>query len=115
MCIVFDGEITGVQLRIQNALICVGLKKTWQRIAATAAGPFCSLALGLCYPWLPKLALSGLIQGVFNLLPVFPLDGGRILRELLLCMFPEKEVKKFEFASTIVVVLLLIFLFFGIG
>ncbi len=41
------------------------------------AGPVGSLMLLLVLRVLPTLGLFGLIQGFFNLLPVYPLDGGR--------------------------------------
>ena len=46
-------------------------------LAACLAGPAGSLALLLLAGRFPRLALCGLIHGLFNLLPVYPLDGGR--------------------------------------
>lgn len=57
--------------------------KPWQTILATAAGPGVSLSLVLLCRWMPRTALCGLAQGLYNLLPIYPLDGGRIVR----CLF----------------------------
>ena len=51
-----------------------------QELLAAAAGPGTSLALGLVFPLWPSLALCSLILGLFNLVPLPGLDGGRILR-----------------------------------
>ena len=55
------------------------------------AGPVGSLLLA-CLPF-PILALSGLVQGLFNLIPIMPLDGGRILGCILEMTIPRCREK----------------------
>lgn len=50
------------------------------------AGPAGSFAMAALIRWFPEAVLWGLVQGVYNLLPVYPLDGGRVMR----CLFPGK-------------------------
>lgn len=51
-----------------------------QELLCTMAGPLGSLSLLLWIKFLPLTAICGMIQGLFNLLPLFPLDGGRMAR-----------------------------------
>lgn len=65
--------------------------RPWPGIWITLAGPACSLALGLVglglvillgdflAPFTRLLASMNLFWGAFNLLPMFPLDGGMVL------------------------------------
>jgi len=71
-------------------------RKAWQEWLVSAAGPLSSFILGGIFLvasmftpvlfWTKALGLLAFINallGVFNLLPAFPLDGGRILRATL--------------------------------
>lgn len=84
------------------------LKKRWQQIAVSLSGPLINLAtyallltfagalLQLPSPVvavLDQLAYVSLILGVLNLLPGFPLDGGRALVSLLSYFFREEHAR----------------------
>lgn len=68
-----------IRIGIHGAVIETAALTPAQELLCAAAGPVGSL---LCILWVrifPTLALCGLLQGAYNLLPVYPLDGGRIL------------------------------------
>ena len=59
-------------------------------VICALAGPLAGVGLVLFVRWVPKVAVCALVQTLFNLLPVYPLDGGRALRYWL----DEKAVAK---------------------
>ena len=64
-----------------------------QEMLCAAAGPAGSFLCLILARQFPLLALCGCVQGLYNLLPVYPLDGGRILRCLCACWLPAYETQ----------------------
>jgi stage IV sporulation protein FB len=58
------------------------------------AGPLGSFLLMFLWHRFPRVALCGAVQGMYNLLPLFPLDGGRALRSLLFSLLSPPKAKK---------------------
>ncbi len=61
-------------------------KRPMDEILVALAGPAVSLALALLFRQIEWLAFLGYLNGMlffFNILPVFPMDGGRVLRAAL--------------------------------
>lgn len=56
------------------------------------AGPAGSLLLLAVSPFFPRISICGLFHGLFNLLPIYPLDGGRALHCLCSIFFSTETV-----------------------
>lgn len=107
--------------------------KPWQEFWVAIAGPLVNLALAaIIYvalfftsgfkpvqklsitggPFLERLLVANLILAIFNLVPAFPMDGGRVLRALLATRMD--HVRATQAAAYIGQALALIFGFIGL-
>lgn len=97
MILVLGGRITHMTLSPNRAEIHTGPLDETQELICALAGPVGSFSLVMLSRWLPKTAFCGVIQGLFNLLPIYPLDGGRALRCCLTLMGRKKPCKEEQF------------------
>ena len=91
--LVYRIPIQQIRLRAFGTQIITPCISNAQELFVASAGPavnFLLLILGIRKA--PMLALVNLILLIYNLLPIFPLDGGRILRAILSLLLPYAAV-----------------------
>ena len=114
------GQIHGFRFHMGGILLDTELPGSREELICALAGPGGSILLSCLYPWVPRLAVCALVQGMFNLIPVYPLDGGRAARILLIFLFPQKGERihknlEILLLSGLLIVSLIGFLFFSWG
>ena len=68
-----------------------------------------SLASDLCLHFLYWMVWISIVWGIFNLLPIYPMDGGHISREIFLFFFPRQGIKFSLILSMMLAVSLAVF------
>ena len=107
------GRIKSIRFQPDGCIIkASGLPETGQ-ILSIFAGPLGSFSLMLFCRCCPQIAVCGLFQGLYNLLPILPLDGGRLMQLLLYRFCPacaEKVLKTLKIVICICYILFSIWL-----
>lgn len=100
--ILSGGRAEAVTIGFCGAQIFADIPGKRREFLCAGAGPAASMLLLLFRRIFPKLAICGAIQGIFNLLPVHPMDGGRMLRCLLQWMLPQRADRICRFTEYLV-------------
>ena len=101
--VLLTGRRAGIRLLSGSAKIPLPEMTPWQEAVCALAGPLGGLLLIPLYTVFPRLALCGLVQSLYNLLPIYPLDGGRLLRCVLSGVLQPPKVDSMMKAVTVVI------------
>lgn len=88
--VILGGKIREVRISPGGCVIESVSPGDWQSFLSILAGPAGSLLLTLLADKAPQVAVCGLLHGLYNLFPVMPLDGGRLLWLLLGRLRPDR-------------------------
>ena len=103
------GRIYSLSLSADGIGMEVSPLSPGREMLAALAGPAGSAMLTLFAPFLPRTALCAVVHCLFNLLPLFPLDGGRFLQNLLILCLPGYDAAAvFETVQRILRILLVL-------
>lgn len=110
-----SGSMKSIKIQPGGCVIESSRLGEWKQFFSILAGPLGSFSLLLLCRNAPNIAICGFFQGLYNLIPILPLDGGRLLRLLLYSICPKQADKVMVLvAYGICIVLILLAIWFSV-
>lgn len=84
-----------------------------KKIIIAIAGPLVNLAiviLGMYNNWEEDIIYANALIGMFNLIPLYPLDGGRILKYIIQLATDSKEAETMTYKLSNILIIILTFI-----
>lgn len=88
------GQVNGISFDATGIKMSVGHLSGGKELFCALAGPMGALLLLLFVRWIPAVAVCAAVQSAYNLLPFYPLDGGRAMRCAAELFFSESTSKR---------------------
>lgn len=101
MLFLLKGNLRSIRVYSSGCVMEVDRMREIHQFISILAGPMGSLSLIFLCRIAPRIAVCGLIQGVYNLIPIMPLDGGRMLRIILYGICPERTERIMKIVEVI--------------
>ncbi len=94
-------RINSIYIGIRGARIETQPMTDQQELLCALSGPIGGFMLLLLFRWMPVIALTGTIQSLYNLLPLYPTDGGRVLQCAAKLLLPDRIADKIVLVAEI--------------
>ena len=111
--LLMGGRIESVMISERGAVMDAAPMASGRELICILSGPAGSLGLMAFCQYFPKMALCGMVHGAYNLLPIYPLDGGQAVRCILnMVCLPQQSEKwcgRISAGTVLIAVILLVY------
>lgn len=101
-----------IDIENYNTKILKGTMCSLKKLIVIMAGPLSNIILALIFSFMSKYAIImyiNLILGIVNLFPIHPLDGGRIMKQILILVLGRRKALKYtNLISNIILIIIAI-------
>ncbi len=91
--------MNAIHIGVRGAEISTQSMTEKQELFCALAGPVGGLLLLPLYRWIPAISLCAFVQSLYNLLPLYPTDGGRVFRCCANLLLSKKDARRLVFLT----------------